>query len=381
MKISKIVLRNFESHEYSEIPLDPGITVITGQTDSGKSSIYRAVYWLVANEPRGDDFIRRGESTATVELHLDDGTIIVRRKGKGVNQYEIIRPQAEPLVYNSIGNSIPQEVWALLGMDGFLLPGEEKPSINFAEQGSPPFGVYDSGPEKARKLSSFTGLDRADAAIRLLTSEIKECQKSIQIKQREKQVRIEDIKRLANVETQWELLEKVKVNLECARAEEESIQFLKKTLDSLVGIKKEAIALKGKIEQIRSLEQQSPDLRAFGSVIVLLSDLRSALHKLNQCQAEISEKEKELTRLSDVHIKFRFQEAEHLFYALAELRQLQSKINEYQDAIQKVEKYIKQLEEEEAKLKNAYVEELKKAGVCPLCGQVIPDNILEPCTC
>jgi exonuclease SbcC len=51
--IQSIVLRNFQAHKNTEISLDKGITAIVGSSDSGKTSILRAFYWVLQNKPSG----------------------------------------------------------------------------------------------------------------------------------------------------------------------------------------------------------------------------------------------------------------------------------------------------------------------------------------
>ena len=55
--IDKISIKNFQSHPNTELELDPGINVITGSSDNGKTSIFRALYWIIYNRPSGNSFI------------------------------------------------------------------------------------------------------------------------------------------------------------------------------------------------------------------------------------------------------------------------------------------------------------------------------------
>ena len=44
--IKSIELTNFESHKHSEFVFSPYINIITGQSNHGKSSIIRGLYWI-----------------------------------------------------------------------------------------------------------------------------------------------------------------------------------------------------------------------------------------------------------------------------------------------------------------------------------------------
>ena len=51
--IKKIIIDNFQSHEHTEIEFGPGLNVIVGPSDYGKSAVVRALRWVLYNEPRG----------------------------------------------------------------------------------------------------------------------------------------------------------------------------------------------------------------------------------------------------------------------------------------------------------------------------------------
>ena len=54
--IDKIKIQNYQSHENTELELSPGINVIIGETDRGKTSILRALNWMFSNRPLGEGF-------------------------------------------------------------------------------------------------------------------------------------------------------------------------------------------------------------------------------------------------------------------------------------------------------------------------------------
>ncbi|WP_035425703.1 AAA family ATPase, partial [Halalkalibacterium ligniniphilum] len=58
--INTVRLENFQSHLDTSIDFSTGLNVIVGQSDSGKTSILRAIRWVLYNQPRGTDFMRVG---------------------------------------------------------------------------------------------------------------------------------------------------------------------------------------------------------------------------------------------------------------------------------------------------------------------------------
>jgi len=86
--LESIRLKNFQKHRAIEIEFDPLVTCIVGASGTGKSSILRAIRWVVLNKPSGDSFIRHGKKGTVGELVVD-GIKIVRKKGKGDNSYAL----------------------------------------------------------------------------------------------------------------------------------------------------------------------------------------------------------------------------------------------------------------------------------------------------
>ena len=68
--IQSLALKNFQSHKDTLIKFDPGVNVIVGSTDSGKSAIIRALRWLVWNRPIGDKM--RSNWGGETEVIIDD---------------------------------------------------------------------------------------------------------------------------------------------------------------------------------------------------------------------------------------------------------------------------------------------------------------------
>ena len=53
--ITKIEIKNFQSHKDTMIDFDKGINSICGESDNGKTAIIRAIRWVIENRPLGTD--------------------------------------------------------------------------------------------------------------------------------------------------------------------------------------------------------------------------------------------------------------------------------------------------------------------------------------
>ena len=103
--ISRVCLQNFQSHEESELELSPGINVIVGSSNSGKSAIVRAMEGVRTNRPWGTSFVRRGTRGATVALYVLTTTRKHEHSGSGRTQLTGIR--------GMMRNTLPREAKCL----------------------------------------------------------------------------------------------------------------------------------------------------------------------------------------------------------------------------------------------------------------------------
>lgn len=74
--INHIRLHNFMSHENTLVSLSQDMTLLTGNNDIGKSSVFRALKALSTNSA-SERYIKHGETVASVEVALDNNVVIV----------------------------------------------------------------------------------------------------------------------------------------------------------------------------------------------------------------------------------------------------------------------------------------------------------------
>lgn len=109
--LTDIEITGFQGHKDSTLSLGPGVNVIIGESDSGKSSVVRLLAWIFKNRPKGDGFRNTGlgkKDLVSGSVAFDDDSWIVRSKGGKTNQYEI-----ESGVMKALRTDVPQEVSAI----------------------------------------------------------------------------------------------------------------------------------------------------------------------------------------------------------------------------------------------------------------------------
>ena len=146
--LKTLALKNFQAHKDSIFDLHPGVNVIAGKSDAGKSAVVRGSSWLFSNRPQGFAFKRNtsGEKDVTsVRAVFDGGEEVTRqRSAKGVNEYSF--PEES---FKALRTDVPEEVREVFNM------GE----CNIQSQHAPYFLLLDTPGEVARKLNSLVGAE------------------------------------------------------------------------------------------------------------------------------------------------------------------------------------------------------------------------------
>ena len=162
--IKTIHLENFMAHKATSIELSPGVTVITGPNNIGKSAIVEAIRYLVYN-PAPKNVIRHGAKKAVVRLELDSGEIITWQRQDKNASYAIYRPgqedgeaQVPPEEYHKFGRTIPDDVRSLLRLEQ-VETDTENIDIHLGNQRQPIFLLDRPGSHAAGFFAASTEAD------------------------------------------------------------------------------------------------------------------------------------------------------------------------------------------------------------------------------
>ncbi|CDN35253.1 AAA family ATPase [Bacillus thuringiensis] len=167
--INEIFVEGFQSHTNSHFNLGNGLNVITGPSDSGKTSIIRAVRWVAFNEPQGEAFVNESVGQATVTIHMDNGIIISKHRRKGKTSYRI---QTDPGDAGSVfeKSEVPEEVKQLLGITKQTF-GDFVTALNFAFQLEAPFLISETPSSGAKVLGKLAGTEAVDLAVKSVSKD------------------------------------------------------------------------------------------------------------------------------------------------------------------------------------------------------------------
>ena len=169
-KIVKIKMTNFESWESAVIDgFCDGLNCFVGESNVGKSSIFRAIE-LAAYNRFSQDMVRIGADFCEVEVETTRGVVNVRR-GKNINQWRITPAGGKEVFFESVGVREVDMACDILGIKTIRLCDLDV-AINIMSQSESHFlishvaGKKSSGSNRAEIIDEICGLSGAEELIR-----------------------------------------------------------------------------------------------------------------------------------------------------------------------------------------------------------------------
>lgn len=392
--INNLRLSNFQRHSFANLSFSEGINVITGPSDSGKSSFIRALRLLFLNRPGGDSFLKTGEDKVSCSFEIR-GAKIERLKGGGENCYFLNGEK-----FTAFGSSVPEQIKENTFFD----------DINLQLQMDSPFLLSLSPGEASRYINKILKLDMIDFVLSNAES----------IKRREERA-VESLEESAKgIELELEAygwLESAECDLNILEKRKEALEDLMQNRSSLklscfkiikwnreISVIKKKVGLEGftgslifkerensnklakysgcyeTVNKIRKIEERV-------SFFLKIIDLKEDVSYLEDCVLFLRGKKKELKRLKNIKGKIadfcsRKKEIEKLFFSFDSLEFFLAKERE----LEKLKSFSKQLVQIIARLKKVYksIARLKKESfgfeedylkylpeVCPVCNRKI----------
>ena len=176
IKVKSIDIENFQSHEKTHVDFDAGLNIIIGESNNGKTSILRAMDWVVDNQPLGTDFIMTGKNYCKVRLTYDNDTFIERYrtlKDTGYYRVGVIQNGQETYQeYKGFTNNVPVEVMNVHQMPKISITKSIETHLNKISQLERPFLITENTNEKAAAIGRITGTNVIDVAIKNISSDI-----------------------------------------------------------------------------------------------------------------------------------------------------------------------------------------------------------------
>ncbi|MCJ2165212.1 MULTISPECIES: AAA family ATPase [unclassified Pseudodesulfovibrio] len=232
--IEKIIIDNFMAHEHTEMELGPGVTILTGSNNTGKSAVVEALRCVATNPARNPNpalYIRHGAKEARVEVVLDDGTRVAWVRTKRWAMYELWTPGAEePEEYHKLQGRVPEDISKALRLDLVELEnGKDPVDIHIGNQREPIFLLNKSDSAMAAFFAASTESAHLLAMQNLLkrrTQDAKREERDLEIRVQRIFAEVDELSPLPDIELQMETvqeLEQAAITLESAVPALESV--------------------------------------------------------------------------------------------------------------------------------------------------------------
>lgn len=253
--IKGLRVKNFRSQESAELIFSPGVNVIVGDPDQGKTNLLRAIYWVLTNRPLGFRFhstFAKSQETE-VELSFIEGGSIALKKTKSNSTYAAKFPGSSPKEYTALKADVPVEVEKISQI------GE----VNIQEQLDGPFMVGSSPSEAARIVSRITRLEKADRWVSALTTYVNTVsrdKKKIEVQIDEKELSLKKLPDLDEMEEEISALEDLSSSYDRLVSDIDSLSELIGRLSEFRHIKEEEEDIKQAEAEIASMLLMAKDL-------------------------------------------------------------------------------------------------------------------------
>ena len=369
--MTTLKIKNFQSHHDSELDIKQNaINVIVGESDSGKSAVFRALELLVCNRPSGDKY--RTHNTKKTEVEYGG---VKRTKSASVSQYEV-----DGEVYKALRTDVPRQVTEKLRLS----------ELNFRPQHSAYFMLTETPGQRARAMNELADLGLIDYTASALKGLERYNSQQVTTKTAElesKQKQVDALVWAAEADCELAVIESINTHLYTL---EILLKRLQEKVDNLNALETKLTSYPDlstdqidhyidwlKQNDYSGLEQKLDDLAEYEEDLRLCPDPSQDIEKINSIEIpDYSGLEAALTTLAEIESKTwpneswttEIQEIEGMFTTMQALYDKAEDIEKLLDDLDLVMDRFNAKEIEEAAAIDEMNRLLEEAGVCPLCG-------------
>lgn len=345
--INELEIRNFQSHKETDLIFVPGVNVILGQSDVGKSSVIRAIRWAISNRPSGNSF-RANFASDTTEVSMGFGEeFISRQKGKKVNRYE-----TESGELKALRSEVPQEVQDITRME----------EVNIQPQYESYFLLDETPGNVAKAFNSVSGLEEMDAALKNINSKVRTTSSEMAV----------ILKNIVSFEEQindLDWLKKSEIDLNEMEKQEAKLKEQKGKISELRQV---LVSLSSKKEKLKQLPDFSalPKIQEIFELDAVIDAKLKKTNKLIDCLDSLTAKQKKKDQydaLDDLSLSSTDEISQQIkakTNAIVVLNKVIIKIHARND-------FLADINLDLEVLKNEYLEIEQSLEICPTCNQYI----------
>jgi DNA repair ATPase RecN len=368
MKINKLKIIDFQKHSLLELDFSDDLNIITGLTDRGKSSIFRALEWVLNLSNISEvDYRKEGTKKTSVKIWLDNGFQLERIRGNSINRYILSQKDSEDKVFDNFGKQTPEDIQSVLGISTIDIENEHL-NLNFANQDQMNFLIDSTYSDtfKAKLFNKLTGNEVLDVLFKDLNKESLRINR--ETKATEELLKTQE-EQLSEYSLHYKQLNKLfcSVNEKYLKVKEdiEIYENLKELSEQIKTNKESVDFVKFKVSKIKTISDDK--LKQLKEQAKKLKMLQNLSHELEATNDAIEMLQKKKVKLSVINVDFEelkkqnncIQTYKKLFELLNTITQKQEEVT-----IQTIEKQ-ELLGNTEIELKELW----EKCKICPLCGK------------
>jgi exonuclease SbcC len=284
--IKSIQIKNFQSHKDTSLEFDPGVNIIVGSTDSGKTAIIRALILAVWNRPQGEAYRSHWGGSTEVIITTSEGNQITRRRTNSENVYII----ADFGTLEALRTGVPVEVSTLLNMN----------EINIQQQLDQPFLISATSGEVAKHFNEVANLELIDTARSNVESWLRSFEQDFKAEEHNLERYQSDLQR-------YDYLDKLEIDIEVLEGMEERLHQMESTYNNLsettvnierlsLDIEKESklLELSESVELVYNLiERRDAVDSQYSTLRAIISDHTITNNQLHEAKSSLTNIQKE----------------------------------------------------------------------------------------
>jgi hypothetical protein len=354
--IKSLKIQNVQSHKKTKLSFSPGVNMVIGKSDNGKSAIFNSLFWCMYNRPLGDPHRNWDGGVMEVKTVLDNGTVMITRDKQ--TEYLIRTPEKNTVnIFKASGQSPPEEVTKLFNMDRKINVQRQ------LERDAPIFLISESPGEVAAFLNKVAGLYKIDETISNGKSDIRETKQKLDTTTDQINEKQKELSKYAGID---ELYAKVLTCTQIVQKQAENKRILAEIeylLNSIGEIANHLNELTDKVQIKDSVD----------TCIQWIGFKKGSTERKNKIESVLKtidlREHRQKKLLKKIGVKDKIDFVETKLDSLLELRIKKDNLFEVLDGTEMLEKYQKQKKEYLEKQEKEFHELMPEQ--CPLCNQRI----------
>jgi len=349
--INQLIIQNYQSHRKSELNFDPGVNIIIGDSDSGKSAVIRAIKQVFYNKPGGDDYRSWWGGDTEITIKTDDDQEVKRVKTNSENLYYLNDTR-----FAAFGSDIPEEIKQALNIN----------DTNLQNQLDAPFLLSKTPGEVAIFLNKIAHIDKIHTTTSLINSWIKEINSNIKADNNSIELKQIALERLPDIT-------KLEIDIEVIEDAQSRKQALTQNKSKLTAILNQIQLINNKIEGVNRLINLQ-DL--IDKIMILYSEkkeretyFKSLAFTLDSIKS-IKKKVENIGKLIELNIPLK-----NAITLIDDKKEKQDKYNQLSRIISSINALQASIKINQSDIKE-FQDELIKAtpDICPFCGTNLKQN-------